>query len=51
MMTQERQRRLFACVLAHLALRSDLINQALEVYEEKNGTLTVFEYALFKQSR
>lgn len=51
MLTQERQRRLFDYALARLTIRPDLINQALEICEEKNGALTILEYDLFKQAR
>lgn len=50
MMSQQRQQQLFACALRQLAIRADLINRALEIYEDNTGTLAVFEYELFKQS-
>lgn len=41
-----RQRRLFAYALAELAQRDDLINQALEIFEEENGEVRISIYEI-----
>lgn len=51
MMTLERQQRLFRHLLASLSEKTELINQALEIFEEQNGSLMLIDYALFKQPK
>jgi hypothetical protein len=45
-MDLERQRTLFGDALAKLAQMDDLINKALEVFEDENGEVTVTIYKI-----
>jgi hypothetical protein len=45
-MDLERQRTLFGFALAKLAQIDDLINKALEVFENKDGAVTVTIYKI-----
>lgn len=44
--TIDSQGELFRLALAHVARRSDLINTAIEVFEEKNGSVYIDEYPI-----
>lgn len=47
-MELERQRRLFGYVLSELTERNDLINQALEIFEDENGEVSIETYEIPK---
>jgi hypothetical protein len=46
-----RQRRLFAYALDELREREDLINQALEVFEDEHGEVTISTYEIPESDR